>query len=86
MLLSSEGKRMKTWAHGLGAAVISGSASTAGSVLGAMAAGYDVFDIGFWQIIGGGVIGGALVSAFAYLKQSPLPNGLKPQERPWDGE
>lgn len=64
---------LRTWLHGLAAAVVGGSASTAGSVLGAMAAGYDVFDIGFWQIIGGGVIGGALVSGLAYLKQSPLP-------------
>lgn len=63
----------KAWMHGLSAAVIGGAASTAGSVLGAMAAGYDVFDIGFWEIIGGGVIGGALVNGFAYLKQSPLP-------------
>lgn len=67
----------RAWIHGLGAAAIGGAASTAGSVLGAMAAGYDVFDPGFWQIIGGGVVGGALVNGLAYLKQSPLPSGPK---------
>lgn len=64
---------VRAWLHGFGAAVVSGAASTASSALGAMAAGYDVFDPSFWQIIGGSVVGGALVSALAYLKQSPVP-------------
>ena len=74
---------MRTWIHGLAAAAVGGGATAAGSVMGAMAAGYDVFDGGFWKIIGGGLVGGALVSALAYLKQSPLPPGMpRPQDPP----
>jgi hypothetical protein len=65
--------QVRAWLHGLGAAIVGGSASTTGSVLGAMAAGYDVFDVGFWKVIAGGVVGGALVAAVAYLTRSPLP-------------
>ncbi|MFH1110972.1 MAG: hypothetical protein V1790_17505 [Planctomycetota bacterium] len=76
----------RQWLHGLGAAAI-GSLSTAiGSVIGGNLLGYDVFDISFWQIVGGGLVVNGLLAVALYVKTFPPPGTLKPQERPWDGE
>lgn len=67
--------RIRTWLHNLGAAVITGAATTALSSLGisvADIAGAKVQQLDFKQI---GILcaAGGLVGLLAYLKQSPLP-------------
>lgn len=63
---------LRQWLHGLGAAVI-GAAATAGSALIADPSGFNFTKHGledFAKLLGVP----ALFAAFAYLKQSPLPN------------
>lgn len=66
----------KTWLHGLLGGAI-GGAATAGSAFlgmaGAHAAGVSDISIPNAKTLGVILLSGALTSAFAYLKQSPLP-------------
>lgn len=67
--------KIKRWFHGLFGGVI-GGAATAGTtwlaMAGAKSAGMDVPDLN-WKALGVILLSGAATSAFAYLKQSPLP-------------
>ena len=63
-------KKWKKWLHGLLAAVISSASTTIGAIAGSAAAGADHIDLGQ---VSGAAIGGAIMGAVLYLKQSPLP-------------
>lgn len=60
---------LKAWAHGLGAAIVSGAASAVSGIVGASFTGVPID----WKQIGAAATGGALIAAVLYLKQSPLP-------------
>lgn len=66
---------IRKWFHGLFGGVIGGSA-TAGTtwlaMAGAKSAGLDVPELN-WKALGVILVSGAVTSALAYLKQSPLP-------------
>ena len=68
-------QKSHTWLHNLGAAVITGGATSGLSALGivaADAAGATVAQLDLKQI-GVLFISGAVIGLLAYLKQSPLP-------------
>lgn len=67
--------KIKRWFHGLVGGIIGGSATAGTSWLamaGAKSAGIDVPALN-WQALGVILLSGAVTSALAYLKQSPLP-------------
>ena len=67
--------RLRKWSHGLFGGIIGGGATAASTWLGmagAKAAGMDVPLLNL-QSLGVIFVSGSLASAFAYLKQSPLP-------------
>lgn len=67
--------QVRRWFHGLIGGIIGGSA-TAGTtwlaMAGAKSAGLDVPELN-WKALGVILVSGAVTSALAYLKQSPLP-------------
>lgn len=66
---------IKRWFHGLFGGVIGGAATAGTSWLamaGAKSAGMDVPELN-WKALGVILVSGAVTSALAYLKQSPLP-------------
>lgn len=75
-------KPVRKWWHGFLGGVI-GGAATAGSawlgMAGAHSVGLDVPVLN-WKALGIILASGALTSAFAYLKQSPLPPELGDEE------
>lgn len=65
---------IRTWLHGLAAAVISAAADSGVALLGGiMFAPGLLADHQFWAVLGGTIGFSALKTALAYLKQSPLP-------------
>lgn len=68
-------EKARLWAHNLGAATITGAATSGLSALGisiADAAGAQVTALN-WKQLGALAISGGVVGLLAYLKQSPLP-------------
>jgi hypothetical protein len=66
----------KCWKHGLAAAFITGFANSGFTALGitsASSVGINIQQLNLRQIVAVTIIGG-FVGAFAYLKQSPLPD------------
>lgn len=59
----------KAWLQGLLAAAISGTATTVGAYAGTAMTG-NALDL---KATGGAALGGAVVGAVMYLKQSPIP-------------
>ena len=66
------------WLQGLLAAVIGGAANAGGNWMGLATArgiGLEVPSLN-WKSLGIMLVVGALISAFAYLKQSPVPTSV----------
>lgn len=80
-------KSWRVWLHGLGAAVIGGGASAAGSWAGMAAAKSAGVDVPALNLKALGILfgSGALTSALAYLKQSPLPKDEENAPTPGTG-
>ena len=70
----------RRWLAGLCAALVGSLGTIAGCAVGAYQLGYDVADISFWQIIGGGVAFNALTALGLHIKQFPPPGALTLQE------
>ena len=65
---------MRGWIYGLVAACVSAAADAGVTLLGGvMFAPGLLQDRDFWMVLGGTIGFSALKTAFAYLKQSPLP-------------